>query len=107
MPRARLVQLLLPAAAGSRGRTSFLDTRAELVEQFGGITSYVQAPAEGVWTSPDGDRDVDRMIMVEVVVTTFDRAWWRRYAATLATRFAERAIHIRTLEIDVLDPDAL
>jgi len=39
--------------------------------------------------------------MVEVVTETFDRAWWRGYAATLARRFAQDEIHVRALAIEL------
>lgn len=40
--------------------------------------------------------------MVEVVTETFDRAWWRAYAATLARRFGQESIHIRALPGETL-----
>ena len=44
--------------------------------------------------------------MVEVVAERFDRGWWREYSDRLAQRFAQDAIHVRALQVDVLDPDA-
>ena len=35
--------------------------------------------------------------MVEVLVSEFDRLWWRTYAKELAARFEEDEIHIRAL----------
>jgi hypothetical protein len=106
-----LVQLLLPvAAAGHRTdemRAAFTRTREELVERFGGVTAHAQAPAEGIWTTPEGDRDVDRMIMVEVVTPAFDRDWWRRHAATLAKRFGQDTIHVRAVTIEMVDDRAV
>jgi hypothetical protein len=45
--------------------------------------------------------------MVEVVTQTFDREWWRGYAATLATRFQQATIHVRALPVEVLDQEAV
>ena len=91
-----LVQLLLPVTATGRRtdemRAAFTRTREELVDRFGGVTAHAQAPAEGIWMNPEGDRDVDRMIMVEVVTPSFDRDWWRLHAATLAERFGQDTI---------------
>jgi hypothetical protein len=101
-----LVQLLLPASAPSAQDAAVADTRRELVEAFGGLTAYVRAPAEGVWTSPDGERERDAVVMVEVVASAFDRGWWRAYAKRLAVRFAQQAIHVRALPIELLDPGA-
>jgi hypothetical protein len=41
-----------------------------------------------------------------VVAPRFDRAWWREYTGRLARRFAQEAIHVRALQVEVLDPDA-
>lgn len=104
-----LIQLLLPARA-SQSDTDTSEpvgqTRRELVDRFGGLTAYMRTPAQGVWTSPDGDRAHDDVVMVEVVAPEFDRAWWRDYSRTLARRFAQEAIHVRALQVDVLDPAA-
>jgi hypothetical protein len=105
-----LIQILLPltgsTAQRTRSRAAFDETRRELVEAFGGITAYSQAPAEGVWTAADGGRALDTVIMVEVVTRAFDRAWWRDYTATLARRFDQETIHVRALSVELLDEDA-
>ena len=74
-----LVQMLLPTQ--SPGGTPFPDqllrqTRAELVDRFGGLTAYTRAPATGLWTSPDGDVEVDTVVMIELLSERFDREWW-------------------------------
>ena len=43
--------------------------------------------------------------MVEIVTETFDRVWWRTYAATLATRFDQASIHLRAVPVDMLDEE--
>ena len=43
--------------------------------------------------------------MVEVVTATFDRAWWRTYAVTLASRFNQETIHVRAVRVEMLDQD--
>ena len=40
---------------------------------------------------------------VEVVTDSFDRSWWRTYAATLAERFGQESIHVRAVPVDMLD----
>ena len=72
---------------------------------FKGLTAYVRSPAKGLWTAPDGHTEVDDVVMVEVVTDTFDRAWWRAYAATLARRFDQESIHIRALPMDMPDEE--
>ena len=101
-----LIQLLLPTRV-DRGGTPVGDllrqTHDELLERFGGITAYVQSPASGVWTSPDGHVEQDRVVMVEVLTETFDTAWWRTYAGVLRERFAQDSIHVRATDVQVLD----
>jgi hypothetical protein len=98
-----LVQILLPrtqregVAVMSSG---FAETRAELVDAFDGVTAYLRSPAQGVWAAPDGRVEHDEMVMIEVLVDHFDRAWWRTYAATLAARFHQESIHIRALSVE-------
>jgi hypothetical protein len=95
-----LIQMLLPRN-GSDGKplddSVFAQTRAELVDAFEGVTAYLRAPAQGAWVAPDGRVEGDDVVMVEVLTDTFDRAWWRTYAGTLAERFRQEAIHIRAL----------
>ena len=106
-----LIQILLPVAVASRDRDevrqAFATTREELVKGFGGVTAYSQSPAEGVWTAPEGDQQQDRMVMVEVVAPTLDRAWWRPYSRRLAERFAQEIIHIRAMTVELIDDRAV
>ncbi len=102
-----LIQLLLPAAPAANGRGNALKATAdELRDHFGGLTAYVRSPAEGLWTSPDGRTEVDDVVMIEVVTERFERPWWKQYAETLAIRFGQDAIHVRSLPIEILDPEA-
>jgi hypothetical protein len=104
-----LIQLLLPAflrQGDDAASDPVAQTRRELIETFGGLTAYLRTPAQGVWTSPDGDRAQDDVVMVEVVAERFDRTWWREYTQRLARRFAQEAIHVRALQVDVLDADS-
>ena len=63
----------------------------------------MRSPAKGLWTAPDGHREHDDVVMVEVVTETFDRPWWRAYAKTLAERFLQDTIHVRALPIEMPD----
>ncbi len=94
-----LIQILLPRSPGESGVPDprFGETRAELMEAFEGVTAYIRSPAVGLWTAPDGRVERDDVVMVEVLTDSFDRDWWRRYATTLAGRFAQEEIHIRAL----------
>lgn len=95
-----LIQLLLPVKPDAEQHLT--RTRAELVERYEGVTAYVRSPARGAWIAPGGEEQHDDVIMVEVVVNTFDQRWWRQYHDTLAERFGEEQIHIRILPVEVL-----
>jgi hypothetical protein len=101
-----LIQLLLPAGvARADGVAPLTQTRRELAERFNGLTAYLRSPAKGWWTAPDGHTEQDDVVMVEIVTETFDRVWWRTYAATLAARFDQENIHIRAVPVDMLDEE--
>ena len=100
-----LIQLLLPTDRPAHPDTSgpLAQTRRELTEQFRGLTAYVRSPARGSWTPPDGRTDQDDVVMVEVVAERFDRAWWRDYSTTLAARFNQERIHLRAMQVELLE----
>ena len=101
-----LIQLLLPTTSGAttaEGSAPLAQTRRELADRFTGVTAYVRSPAKGLWTAADGQVEQDDVVMVEVVTDTFERAWWRTYAATLAERFRQESIHVRALTVELLD----
>ena len=100
-----LIQLLLPISGTARdeGLAPLATTRLELAHRFNGLTAYVRSPAKGLWTAPDGHKEQDDVVMVEVVTDTFDKVWWRAYAATLADRFGQETIHLRAVPVDMLD----
>ena len=102
-----LIQLLLPTTGVTRadGLSPLAQTRRELAGRFSGLTAYVRSPAKGSWTSPDGHTEQDDVVMVEIVTDTFDRAWWRAYADTLAVRFDQESIHVRAVPVDMLDEE--
>ena len=104
-----LIQLLLPAIGAARadGLAPLAETRRELADRFNGLTAYLRSPAKGLWTAPDGATEEDDVVMVEVVTETFDRAWWRAYAAMLAARFDQERIHVRAVPVDMLDEGEL
>jgi vacuolar-type H+-ATPase subunit C/Vma6 len=94
-----LIQILLPARGrnGDVRDNAFARTREELVEAFQGVTAYTRTPAQGVWVDPEGDREHDDVVMVEVLTEKFDRAWWKAFGERLAERFDQEEIHIRAL----------
>ena len=95
-----LIQLLLPTFDERRNRFDdrlFAQTRAELVERFGGVTAYLRSPAAGAWIAPGGAVERDEVVMVEVVAEELDAVWWRDYLKTLRVRFVQDEIHARAV----------
>ena len=100
-----LIQLLLPVSVSPSGAEEddrVRVTHRELVDAFGGVTAYLRTPAQGVWTAPDGARERDSVVMVEIVTERFDRAWWSEYAGSLARRYQQEEMHVRAMDVDVL-----
>ena len=101
-----LIQMLLPTRSpeGLAFPEDLLRrTRDELIARFGGLTAYTRTPATGIWTSPEGDVEVDSVVMIEVLSEAFDKGWWRAYAETLKERLHQQAIHLRATEVYVLE----
>jgi hypothetical protein len=99
-----LAQILLPLA-DNRGRrisrAAYLRVKNELAERYGGVTAYVQSPAEGQWI--DRGRKVrDEVITVEVMTPRADRRWWKAYKVLLEARFRQREIVVRMHTIELL-----
>ena len=98
-----LVVLAVSASGDETGSELIGQTRRELIERFNGLTAYVRSPAKGWWKSSEGQTEQDDVVMVEVVTEQFDRDWWRKYAATLATRFKQERIHLRAIPVELLE----
>jgi len=101
-----LLQILLPLR-DQEGRpfprSDFGRVREELVERFGGVTAYLQAPAQGVWKDEEeGEVEHDEIVVLEVMVDPLDRDWWRRYCEELRRRFRQDELVIRAMEMERL-----
>jgi len=98
----QLLQILLPVFdnAGQRFDHGKFDAlRQELTERFGGVTAFVQSPAQGLWKDrQSGTTAHDDMILVEVMVETLDRRWWKAYRTRLEQSFAQDEIVIRAID---------
>ena len=100
-----LVQLILPVfdpQGTPIPRAQFSQVRRELTDQFGGVTAYTRAPAEGTWEDDDGTVHRDDVVIVEVMTPEVDRGWWKKYASELRTRFKQEALVVRALPFESL-----
>jgi hypothetical protein len=92
-----LVQILLPAYANAGQcfpTEHYNDVRTKLTNRFGGLTSYSRAPAEGLWDSGSAVR-CDDIVVVEIMVESLDRTWWKNYRTELEQLFRQDQIVIR------------
>lgn len=99
-----LIQILLPTRTNEGAPVApeqFARVRVELTERFGGVTAYTRSPGTGLWKRDEDDAiERDQVIMVEVVVEAFDRAWWTTYREQLEQRFGQEEVHARVLPME-------
>ena len=98
------VQLFLPLTrqdSPRRRRSLIADVQRELTNEFGGVTAFINAPAEGAWRQ--AQRTVrDEIVVVEVMVKHLRRAWWKRYKRELERRFVQDVIVVRAIRMEML-----
>jgi hypothetical protein len=100
-----LVQLFLPLAddAGQRfPKAEFDAVRDLLADRHGGVTSFVRAPAIGLWEDAAGHVERDDIVLFEVRVDVLDREAWATLARELARRFRQDEVLIRALPMERL-----
>jgi hypothetical protein len=101
---SHLVQILLPKETGAGQPVSqkwFDAFMKELTDKFGGATSFLRAPGQGLWQS-GGATEKDRIAVVEVMVEQIDPAFWRSLRETLERELSQEEIIIRAQEIVLL-----
>ena len=101
-----LVQILLPLrdpGGTAFSNSAFTRVRTELTERFGGVTAYLQAPAQGVWKDEEEGRvERDEVVVIEVMVDDLDRGWWAGYREDLRDRFEQEELVVRAMEMERL-----
>jgi hypothetical protein len=104
--RSHLVQILLPLFDDRHralSRDLFQTVAAELTEQFGGLTAYTRAPAEGSWQSAaNASVTWDEIVVYEVMVARLDSDWWTPYRKLLEHRFRQAHVIVRAFPIRLL-----
>jgi hypothetical protein len=100
-----VVQLYLPLEKPDGTPVSpaiFERTKAELTDRFGGVTAFLQSPADGAWKPSGGEVVHDRVAIFEVMVEDVDTAWWRTYRAGLEQELEQDQILARLFQVSVL-----
>lgn len=76
--------------------------KAELTDRFGGVTAFLQSPAEGAWKPESRTIIHDRVAIFEVMVRDVDTAWWRSYRQQLEAELEQEQILARLYQVTVL-----
>lgn len=98
----QLIQILVPRfdqAGNAFEARSFEEIKQELVQQFGGVTAYVRASAQGLWKAESGEVVSDEVAVFEVMAEEVDADWWDSYRKQLEQRFDQDEIVIRASSI--------
>lgn len=92
-----LIEVFLPLDKGSGAPVNAERIEAivkELADRFGGATAFTREPADGLWKR-SAVVERDRIVIVEVMVSEVDGAWWHSLRRRLEEEFEQQEILIR------------
>ena len=69
----------------------------ELTDEFGGATSFLRAPGQGLWQS-GGGTEKDSIAVVEVMAKRLDPSYWQSLRERLERELSQEEIVIRVQE---------
>jgi hypothetical protein len=101
---SHLVQILLPKETGGGepvSRQWFENLLKELTGRFGGATSFLRSPGEGLWQK-GGEKEWDSIAVIEVMAEELDKAYWRSLRERLERELMQNEIVIRAEGIHLL-----
>ena len=101
---SHLIQILLPLRDNQGNKfpdADFERIQKVLADQFGGLTAYGRAPAEGVWAQ-GGKKWRDDILVVEVMAGELDVGWWRSFRRDLEKTLRQEQLVIRAHSLQVL-----
>ena len=99
-----LIQIFLPTRDNDGeafAKPLYDEVRNDLADHFGGVTTYMRAPATGIWKE-DGQNVKDELVVFEVMVDRLEREFWRLYRLELQEVFKQESIVMRAQRIDLL-----
>jgi hypothetical protein len=77
-----LMQIFIPLG-DNQGRQfdamRFGSIRQELLQEFGGVTIYPRAPADGLWRTTGDKTREDRIVIYEVMASILNKDWWSAF----------------------------
>jgi hypothetical protein len=98
---SHLVQILLPKETGNGQSISkdwFDCFLKQLTDKFGGATSFLRAPGQGLWQS-SGGTEKDSIAVIEVMVERLEHPYWQALRERLEHELSQEAIVVRAQEI--------
>jgi len=101
----QLFQIFLPLYDNDKkpfSRSLYDDLRTRLKDQFGGVTFYRNAPAEGLWENAAGTTNYDELMIVEIMVDQANKEWWQQFKQRLEQLFEQEEILIRVIKFEKL-----
>jgi hypothetical protein len=101
---SHLVQILLPTRDNDGVAFEpavFEQIAQQLTEKFGGVTSYMRAPAQGRWKQGN-ETERDEIVVIEVMDSDLDRGFWSSFRVELERRFRQDAIIVRAQQTELL-----
>ncbi|ANK90618.1 hypothetical protein AMK01_CH01110 [Rhizobium sp. N6212] len=98
-----LIQLFIPAAprAAIDIEGIIAAIQREMTERHRGVTAYLNSPARGLWSNDEGTEE-DTVIVIEVMVGSLDRVWWRQYRRELEQLLGQDELLVRALPVETL-----
>jgi hypothetical protein len=94
-----LIQILLPTNSGDEG--VFERLAQELTAKFGGVTSFIRAPAEGRWNTGT-HTEHDDIAVIEVMAEDIDYGYWGDLRTRLEKALDQEQIVIRCQPLELL-----
>jgi hypothetical protein len=100
-----VIEIFLPLERNDgspQPRDLFERVSKSLMDDFGGVTAYSRAPAEGRWKNDDGAAERDSIVIFEVVAETLDRRQWAEWRKKLEAMFDQEEVLIRSTAVERL-----
>jgi hypothetical protein len=98
---SHLIEILLPKETGKGQPISkdwFDGFLKELTDRFGGATSFLRAPGQGLWQG-GGGTEKDGIAVVEIMVEAIDSSYWKTLRERLERELSQDEIVIRAQQI--------
>ena len=97
-----LIQILVPVANNEGKKFSaekFSTLKDILMERFGGLTVFSQAPAVGLWEKSEKEVLHDQIVVFEIMTKKKKHNWWKDFRKWLEKEFEQDFIVIRIFTI--------